>query len=173
MTQDQGYGVFLKDLEDRHKRCSEEIERCLEEQKMLAQMIANVRQFITFASQTSSIPSSRRVESQHRIAAQGAATPGKYSGLSVRWAILFLLSEAVAPMGTAEIADALTKGGVHSNAQRFVGNVSAILSGMVKERGEVVQEESGYSITPHGRDVWDGIKRTPQWLRRDSLDTCQ
>jgi len=89
-----------------------------------------------------------------------------YAGMSVRWAILYLLSGKEQAMTTDEIADVLKNGGVTSNAQRFAGNVSAILSGMRNERQEVEQVAEGYRITQHGRDVWEGIKRTPQWVER-------
>ena len=94
---------------------------------------------------------------------------GSYSGLSTRWAILFLLAENSdgMPMGRGEIAKALTDGGITSSAQSFASNVSAVLSGMANDRKEVEQVTGGgYQITAHGRDVWEGIKRTAQWGSR-------
>ena len=66
-------------------------------------------------------------------------------------------------------AQALTDGGTTSNAQNFSSNVSAILSGMVNQRHEVQQAtDGGYEITDHGREVWQGIRRTSQWNARQA-----
>ncbi len=93
--------------------------------------------------------------------------PGRYSGMSVRWAILNLLSEvATRPMSTGEIAVALREGGITSGAAKFAGNVSAVLSGMSKQRGEVTSGENGWTISPIGRQAWAHIraKRESQQL---------
>ena len=88
---------------------------------------------------------------------------GKYAGMSVRWAILNLLAEdATAPMTTGDIADALLKGGIVTGGKSFSGNVSAVLSGMNHDRGEVVAGESGWVITPNGKSAWTHISAKRQ-----------
>ena len=112
MSTGQGYDIVLKDLEDRQRQCAEEIQRRVEEQKMLAQMIANLRRFISSSSQAP-LPFQRSLVPQS--GSQSAPTVGKYSGMSVRWAILYLLSEHSGPaLGTSEIADMLSGGGITS-----------------------------------------------------------
>ncbi len=84
---------------------------------------------------------------------------GKYAGMSVRWAILNLLSEdATGPMGTGEIADALRQGGITSAGKNFNANVSAVLSNMNNERNEVLSNEKGWVIAPAGRQAWAHIR---------------
>src|ERR1035438_5348166 len=61
----------------------------------------------------------------------------KYAGLSVRWAILLLLSEADSALSAPDIADALQAGGIRSQAKDFNNNVSSVLSDMKSPRGEV------------------------------------
>jgi hypothetical protein len=84
---------------------------------------------------------------------------GRYFGMSTRWAILWLLSEdATAPMTTGEIADALQAGGMLSTARSFAGNVSAVLSGMNHEKGEVLSGPNGWAISEKGKSAWIHIK---------------
>lgn len=84
--------------------------------------------------------------------------PGKYSGMSVRWAILNLLNEdATGPMSTGAIADALQQGGITSAGKNFNANVSAVLSGMYHERHEVTSSDDGWIISQTGRQSWAAI----------------
>jgi hypothetical protein len=84
---------------------------------------------------------------------------GRYAGMSTRWAVLALLAEdAVAPMSTSQIAEALQAGGITSNGKSFAGNVSAVLSGMYRERKEVVSSTNGWTISENGRQAWIHIK---------------
>jgi hypothetical protein len=94
---------------------------------------------------------------------------GKYAGMGVRWAILSLLSEtATGPMSTGEIAIALQDGGITSTAAKFAGNVSAVLSVMSKQRGEVTSSEHGWAISIIGRQAWAHI-RTKRELQSQQL----
>ncbi len=87
------------------------------------------------------------------------ASDGRYSGMSVRWAVLALLSEdAIAPMGTGQIAEALRAGGLTSGGKSFASNVSAVLSGMKSERGEIIPSEKGWIISEKGKEAWVHIK---------------
>jgi hypothetical protein len=84
---------------------------------------------------------------------------GRYAGMSVRWAILYLLSEiATTPLSTGHIAAILREGGVTSTAAKFAGNVSAILSVMSKQRGEVLAVGEGWTISEIGRQAWAHIR---------------
>jgi hypothetical protein len=99
-------------------------------------------------------------------------TVGRYSGMSVRWAILNLLSEdATGPMGTGEIAVALRQGGITSNAANFAGNVSAILSVMSKQKGEATAVEDGWVISPIGRQAWAHIRAKREAQQQANLSS--
>jgi hypothetical protein len=87
------------------------------------------------------------------------AMSGRYEGMSTRWGVLALLSEdASVPLTTGEIAAALRAGGMISSAQSFAGNVSAVLSGMNHEKGEVVAGPNGWVISDKGKSAWIHIK---------------
>lgn len=159
MSTEQSYDIVLKDLEERYRRCTEE-------QKMLSEMIANLRRFVASSGSPRLAPPQPTPFRPTVAPTIAAPTAGKFSGMSVRWAILYLLSETSGPLGTSEIAETLSKGGITSNAQRFAGNVSAVLSGMVNQRHEVEQIGSGYQITDQGRAAWEAIRRSPQWASR-------
>lgn len=134
------YQAVLNDLEQRRQSCQKELAE-------LEQAIAFMRKPIPL--QTLNV------------------YPGKYSDMSVRWAILNLLAEdAVAPMPTSDIAEALQQGGISSRGKSFNSNVSAVLSQMTREREETEQIGSGYRISEHGRAVWEGIKNTEQYRTR-------
>jgi len=84
---------------------------------------------------------------------------GKYSGMSVRWAILNLLNvDATGPMGTGEIAEALLRGGITSAGKNFNANVSAVLSNMNNVRNEVQSGDTGWVVAPAGRQAWAHIR---------------
>ncbi|WP_263376495.1 hypothetical protein [Granulicella aggregans] len=84
---------------------------------------------------------------------------GKYTGMSNRWGILALLSEdATGPMTTGEIAEALLAGGMTSGGKSFAGNISAVLSKMNHDRGEVTASPQGWFISEAGREAWIHIK---------------
>lgn len=84
--------------------------------------------------------------------------PNKYVGMSVRWAILNLLSEdATSPLSTGAIAVALQQGGITTAGKSFAGNVSAVLSDMAKSRHEVLSGDAGWVITDNGKSAWAHI----------------
>ena len=135
------YQAVLNDLEQRRQHCQKELAE-------LEQAIAFMRK--PFPPQAA-----------HNV------YPGKYSNMSVRWAILNLLAEdAAAPMPTSEVAEALQEGGISSRGKNFSSNVSAVLSQMTRERNETEQVGGGYRISEHGREVWEGIKNTEQYQTR-------
>lgn len=85
----------------------------------------------------------------------------RYAGLSVRWAVLWHLSEvADGYMRTGEITQAIKDGGYHTDSSHFGNAVSAVLSGM-RAKGELEASEdgSGYRISELGRMNWSHIKQ--------------
>lgn len=92
-----------------------------------------------------------------------------FKNMSVRWAILKLFGESPVgrSMSSSEIAKALETGGADtSGAVRFVGNVSAVVSGM-KQKEEIEGAEEGrYRLTIRGKEAWDHIKNSGKYLDR-------
>lgn len=92
-----------------------------------------------------------------------------YRNISLRWAILWILSEAVTPQTTTGIADLLRQGGVPER-RNFNSIVSAILSQMASKT-EIQREGNGYKLTDTGRSAWEAIRRSERFLNRHlSLD---
>jgi len=87
-----------------------------------------------------------------------------YQNISIRWAVLWFLSESVGPVQTPAIADALRNGGV-AERPNFNSIVSAILSQMA-QKGEVIRAESGWQLTDTGYAVWESVKRSEKFLNR-------
>jgi hypothetical protein len=90
----------------------------------------------------------------------GRPSATRFHGISVRWAILWHLSEEAARREkTGEIADALRAGGFQSNAANFSNQVSGVLS-LMKVKKEVESTEDGtYAITDEGRRTWQLIRQ--------------
>jgi hypothetical protein len=80
--------------------------------------------------------------------------------MSVRWAILHVLGDTHAPMSTGEVVESLQNGGagVHSKANNFSNNVSAVLSDMKNERLEVESLDGRWVISENGRSALAHIK---------------
>ena len=96
-------------------------------------------------------------------------TAERYTGISVRWAILNLLGEdAHGPMSSAQIADTLKNGGIISNGQNFTSNVSAVISDMTNKRSELESTDSGYRLSENGRAAWNAIKHSAKYINRSS-----
>jgi hypothetical protein len=86
-----------------------------------------------------------------------------FSKISVRWAVLWLLSEYESgPLRTSEIATLLTAGGYQSNSDSFLNAVSAVLSGM-KGKGELESTADGYVATDKGRRTWQLIRQSAKF----------
>ncbi|HWY19817.1 MAG TPA: hypothetical protein VNX26_01285 [Candidatus Acidoferrum sp.] len=88
----------------------------------------------------------------------------KYAFMSVRWAILDLLSDSQ-PKTTPEIAEALIAAGVKTRAANFANNVSAVLSTAMRDQhAEVRQVPDGkWELTEKGKDASDYIRSTPRF----------
>jgi|SRR5579859_670203 len=81
----------------------------------------------------------------------------KYRNMSVRWAILDLLSKSQG-MTTAEIADALIEAGIQTKAANFSNNVSAVLATM-KDKDEVQPLPDGrWQLTETGHSASEHIR---------------
>jgi hypothetical protein len=95
------------------------------------------------------------------------ASTRSYRGISVRWAILWMLFEASpVPMTRNRIAEALQRGGISTAGKDFLSNVSAILSQM-SSKGEVSQVSGeGWFITERGRSCWELIRQTEKFKQQ-------
>jgi hypothetical protein len=143
------YLAVLRDLDLRKQRLKIEIED-------LDRAIAVVRQAMPGESQ---IPLG--ITTPSNVQAGTISKPNAFLGISVRWAILWLLGDiADKPLTTAQIADELRIGGITSTASKFNSNVSAVLS-VAKNKGEVRQlDDSTWELTDVGRSAWNHIKAT-------------
>lgn len=147
MTQIEHYRAVLSDLERQRNMYALKINE-------IDQAIASLHRLIPEDAKPE-LPPPPVVNAAYR-----AEVPhGKFTGMSVRWAILYLLSEmATGPMTTGEIAAALRSGGIQSAAAKFAGNVSAILSVMRSQRAEVVSVGEGWTISENGKQAWAHIR---------------
>jgi hypothetical protein len=92
-----------------------------------------------------------------------------YAAISVRWAILKLLyNNALRPLKTAEIADALLEGG---NNYASKTNVSAVVSDMVNKRKELEIIDDGYTLTETGKSTWHSIAHSSRYKERSATDS--
>lgn len=96
----------------------------------------------------------------------------KYAGMSVRWAILCLLTEdAVAPLSTGAVAQLLTEGGITSTSKNFAANVSAVLSDMNHNKNEVISRDNGWVISERGKSAWIHIKANRERTQPIAFET--
>jgi hypothetical protein len=107
----------------------------------------------------------RLMPEQESIATKDSQSPlpvtfqGKYAGMSNRWAILAYLSEdANGPVTTGQVAEVLQAGGMVTTGKNYAGNISAVLSGMNHDKGEVTSTPEGWVISEKGKDAWIHIK---------------
>lgn len=101
---------------------------------------------------------------------QAPITEARFEGISVRWAILSLMTDHT-PDGDsltpAQMSEALVAGGVRSGGVNFAANVSAVVSAMkAKNELEPTGEGGTYRVTAHGRDVWQTIKVSRMYRNR-------
>lgn len=150
----QHYHAVLRDLEIRRSRCQQELGD-------LEQTISGIRKLLAKdASLFAHIPQ------------QMPRPVGKYVGMSVRWAVLaYLAEEAKEPVPTSVIAQALLDGGLTTRGRDFSSNVSAVISVMIRDRGEAENTGGGYRITANGRAAWAAIQNTPQYRSRPMATT--
>jgi hypothetical protein len=97
-------------------------------------------------------------------------TASTFADMSVRWAILKYLHTSRQPMKTADIADALDKGG---NPRASKTTVSAVVSDMVNNRHELVSVEDGYKLTDTGKATWAAIERSSRYRNRAQLSAIE
>ncbi len=150
--QNDHYAHVINDLQERFDQRINELKQRDAQLKALASALESLRLVIEASEQ--SLPAS-------------FDSNGPFAGISVRWAILFLLAEkATEPMTTGQIAEALLTGGIITKGANFNANVSAVISNMARDRGEVVGTDGHYEITAIGRESWTGIKASPQMQGR-------
>jgi hypothetical protein len=146
------YGPALDDLQMRRKNTYAQVSELQRQLRELDNLIAGISRII---SPTNSV---------------AATSPDvrKYANISVRWAILDLLSTAAAPMATADIAEALRNEGVVTKATNFTNNISAVVSSTMKGvKGEVAQTSDGkWELTDRGRNSIVHIRTSTEFRRR-------
>lgn len=114
---------------------------------------------------------SAKISDYHEATPAGGSEPVqvperlKYAGMSVRWAILRLMADGGAEdLSTSQMAETLKNGGVSSGGKNFAGNVSAVVSEMVRVKRELESPASGiYRITALGREKWDTIRHSAKY----------
>jgi hypothetical protein len=98
---------------------------------------------------------------------------GIYSRIGIRWACLWILSQAEkVGLSTATIADLLTKGGRTTKAGRFTSSVSAVLSSM-KLKGEVEPIGNYWVLTDSGKAALEAIRPRLEVLAKEHLKYTQ
>jgi hypothetical protein len=94
---------------------------------------------------------------------------GKYSTISLRWACLWILSEAPdIGLTSAAVTELLLKGGRTSKADRFASTVSAVLSNL-KLKKEADLNGSYWSLTEHGRNALKAIMPRLKFVEQHSV----
>ena len=158
------YQAVLRDLEVRRSRCQRELAD-------IEQTMGGIRKLMNSSASLFVSAPIVAVPNDHASVPEDK----KFAGMSVRWAILKLLSEeAPGPLKTLEIASLLASGGISSNSKDFTGNVSAVVSDMVNKRSELESAEgNAYKLTDNGRLAWAAIKHSPKYVNRAVSATLQ
>lgn len=154
------YRATLADLEQRKADYLNEI-------KELDGLIAGIAKQIQLIESLPVPPPLSDQSAISRIVPQ-TVDPHAFKNMSVRWAILKLFGENQIGLSlpSSEIAKALETGGVETRGERFVGNVSAVVSAM-KQKGEIEAAEEGrYRLTVGGREAWNHIQHSQKYLQR-------
>ncbi len=163
------YQAVLRDLELRRSRCKQELDELDSTIGGIKKLLSN--QASLFVASPAPSPAANIPFRAVAIAraAEVRIDHSRFTGLSVRWAILKLLAENADSHPTAaEIAQALVDGGMNSKGKDFGSNVSAVLSDMKNKRSEVANSAGTWALTVTGRQAWDAIKATPQYRERIS-----
>jgi len=94
------------------------------------------------------------------------AASQKYSLISVRWAILDLLTTS-GPLSTSDIADVLKREGVTTKAANFLNNISAVLSTTMKIGAQEVEQapDGKWNLTEKGKSAFSHIRTSPKFRR--------
>jgi hypothetical protein len=141
------YEQAFHDLELRRARCQDELIR--------------VERAITALHESIDIPP---ITETVIVVVRENRDPHRFANMSVRWAVLkFLAQEAAGPRKTAEIADALERGG---NPRATKTAVSAVISDMVNRRSELEQKDDGYQLTQSGKMAWAAIEHSARYENR-------
>lgn len=157
------YNAVLADLEQRKTERSKLLEDLESRTKQLRHEIDGLEGAITAIRRECPAPAT----SEHTVAlVEDTALKARYTKMSMRWAILAMLSEHVTyPIGRAEIAKRLMEGGASFGGENFLSNVSAVLSQMANKH-EVRQVDKTWMITVQGEETWEGIKKSENYQER-------
>jgi len=141
------YEGVLKDLEGR-MACTQKVVADLQRQlKDFKQMAENILKLI------------REDTGGQQIVLLPNPASQRFAHMSVRWAILCLLTESKQPFSVQEIADKLTDGGIQTMASNFANNVSSVLSQMkAKPSPEVEVIDGKWVISDTGHSAWTHIR---------------
>lgn len=109
----------------------------------------------------------KRINSDATTSSPNPSRPNqRYARISVRWAILDLLSTSPNGMSTSEIAEALIAGGVQTEAANFANNVSAVLTTTMKPKQEIAPLPDGkWKLSPTGESAIAHIRTTDKFVR--------
>jgi hypothetical protein len=147
----EAYNGTIKTLTDRRERLSAELENINAELEGLEKAIAILS---SMNSQTGR-GGAQQPRATGRIHPQEV---GVYSLISLRWACLWILSQADrVGLSTASITELLVKNGRTSKAGRFASTVSAVLSNM-KIKEEVEQTGNYWVLTALGQAALAAIQ---------------
>jgi hypothetical protein len=152
------YHAVLADLEAKKDRLTKEL-------KIVGDAIAGIRSLMGAA--VVHPPAFVSPVGWGQMAQPITRAEDRFADISVRWAVLWLLSEADHSMRTADIVEALRDGGYPQKSPNFSNAVSAVLSNM-KGKGEV----SGlgeYALTETGRAVWNGIRNSQTFRKKTEV----
>lgn len=133
---ESSYKLVMQNLRREQVKAHEEIARLQQRAKDLDQAFAALGRLTNPSAKSDAAPAEAAVES--------AGTVGIYANLSVRKAILAVLTGS-RRVSVAQIAEALKAGGIKTNARRFVKNVSTVLASM-KTAGEVRRRAAKWSL---------------------------
>jgi hypothetical protein len=144
MAADETYTGTIQTLVDRRSRLNAEMAALDAEIEALDRAIA----ILSSVGSTSLSAASTQLELKTRTRTRKGAI---YSLISIRWACLWILSQAKKMgLSTAAITELLEKGGRTTKAGRFASTVSAVLSNM-KIKREVEQVGNYWVLTPTGQ----------------------
>jgi hypothetical protein len=147
------YAAVLADMGRRKQRLEAELAE-------LDTAIQAIRRLVALTGENGSESHESRPSLQPAQPKPASQLPRSYAGISVRWAVLWHLSEeASSPEKTGEIASALLAGGFQSKASNFSNLVSGVLS-LMKQKGEISTTEDGsHMISDEGRRTWQLIRQ--------------
>lgn len=148
------YRAVLADLQARKTRL-------IQEASELDPMISLTRRLLGEHGWQLGLPMSLSTP-QTLMPAPASSDHHRFGNISVRWSVLWYLSELEGFTKASEITRGLKAGGYKSDSPNFGNIVAAVLSGL-KTKGEVESSDLGYRLTASGHDVWSAIKSSAKF----------